>query len=133
MDFFYYLIGGTVFIVLLILIRRYLLFKELFFTSKYEEEFVINKKEGDINSLILNALRKSNFFKISTKNDCFSSYTIPSIWSWSEKIIVKYKRINENTYQIFFSSTCFFPLQIFDWGKNKRNFNKFYRQISETH
>ena len=128
MDFFYYLIGGTVFIIFLVLIRRYFLFKDFFFTSKYEDEFII-KKDGDINSLILNALRKSNFFRISDKNDFFSCYTKPSIWSWSEKIIIRYKRTNESTYHIFFSSICFFPLQIIDWGKNERNYNLFCRNI----
>jgi len=50
-----------------------------------------------------------------------------SWWSWTEVVTVN---INENS-ELQILSKCAFPMQIFDWGKNKQNVKKFFSNLKE--
>ncbi len=46
--------------------------------------------------------------------------------SWGETIIISF----ENPAESFIRSECSFPLQLFDWGVNKRNVNEFFARFT---
>lgn len=116
-------------LILIIVFLRYLKNGKLSFTSNYFEQKEFKFLNGSIENQILEALKKSNFKKIKLSEQSFSAITLPTIWSFSEKVIVKFEKKNETDFLVYFSSTCLFPLQIFDWGKNQRNASKFFRNI----
>lgn len=119
-------------IIILILFSRIFSKRKFHFTSYYNEE-----KEYFINEILLiekvtNSLKKSNFKNIKVINNQFTAITLPSIFSFSELICVNINKIDETKYIVRFNSRCFFPLQIFDWGKNKRNSNLFFKNLKAS-
>lgn len=42
------------------------------------------------------------------------------VWSWGEKLLVHLSRVPEGT-QVHVRSECAFPLQLVDYGKNRKN------------
>lgn len=113
-------------IVIIILIFRFLTNGKFHFTSQYNEQKKYKIEENLIRNKILEALKNSNFKRIKSYQNEFSAITLPTIWSFSEKVIVKVEKIDESNSLIIFSSKCLFPLQIFDWGKNQRNSSRFF-------
>jgi hypothetical protein len=99
-------------------------------TSKYIANQIL---QFDLNSslaLVKQALVNSQFSKIGfdpTENRYYAVSGF-SMYSWSEYIQVKAVKIDNQT-EIEFKSICAFPMQIFDWGKNKNNYRKFERQL----
>jgi len=115
--------------MIVIVLFRYLSNGAFYFTSFYSEkkEFIIS--EQLLKKYILIALQKSNFKKIKEKNNSFSAITLPTIWSFSELINIEFEKTDEEKFLIKVHSKCFFPLQIVDYGKNKRNSNKFFKNL----
>lgn len=116
-------------IIILIIIFRLLTKKEFYFTSYYneEKEYITNKlflKEN-----ILNSLKESNFKNINENINKFTAITLPTMSSFSELISVNFTKVDETKFLVQFNSKCFFPLQVFDWGKNERNSKKFYKNL----
>lgn len=72
-------------------------------------------------------MKASNFLRIRFDKEKkeFYAITYPTLWSLSEIVKVKIKGSKE----IEFISVCAFPLQVFDWFKNERNANKFYKKL----
>ena len=70
----------------------------------------------------LNALDWS--IRQDTNRYIFASATI-SMASWGEKITVQFLPNGS----ISVSSACAFPVQIFDWGKNKQNIDRLIETI----
>lgn len=52
--------------------------------------------------------------------------TRTSMWSWGEKITVHVDGYN----QVSMLSQCLLPTQLIDWGKNKRNVNRFFGHLT---
>jgi hypothetical protein len=48
-----------------------------------------------------------------------------SLWSWTEKIDIKVGDMGS----VMVKSECSLPSQFIDWGKNKRNVNKFFKML----
>lgn len=128
MEFIKNLLILTFGVIFLIIVFRLIAKKQVFFTSFYVKENKI--KNLNLNSNILKALKKSGFLKIKESNNSFSAITYPSIWSFSEIIQIDKNKIDEENVLVTIKSKCFFPLQIFDWGKNKRNCEKFIKNLT---
>ncbi len=116
-------------ILIIMLIYRYLTKHKLYFTSFHEEKKEFSLSADLLNNQILYALKLSNFKKGKFDQSSFNAITLPTIWSFSETIIVKVEKIGERNFLIIFKSTCFFPFQVFDWGKNERNAKVFYKNF----
>lgn len=68
---------------------------------------------------------KIKFFDKTSGN--IQAKTKLSWWSWTEDVTVN---INEKS-EVQILSKCAFPMQIFDWGKNRENVNKFFSNLKE--
>lgn len=111
------------------ILYRYFKYNKIHITSYFHAKFVIGT-DLNISEATIFAMKKSNFKNVKKNNNKFSGFTIPSIWSWSEKILIEYDIDENKNYEIKFHSTCFFPFQIFDWGKNKANYFRFKENLS---
>jgi hypothetical protein len=49
-----------------------------------------------------------------------------NIWSWTEEIVVEVQESGS----IYMESRCYIPTQVVDWGKNKKNVEKFFGAIN---
>ncbi|MDR7209777.1 hypothetical protein [Flavobacterium piscis] len=116
-------------IIGLMLLFRYFNKGKLYFTSHYkvEKEFTID--EITLKQNILSALQKAHFKKIKNNDNQISAITVPTIFSFSELIKTEIDKVSESKFNVTFSSICFLPTQIFDWGKNKRNSNLFFKNL----
>lgn len=99
-------------------------------TSKY----VIQKNiDSDVNihHKILHALEVSKFHQVyfNEQENKFCANAAFTMNSWGEHIILNYHTENSKTI-INFMSICSFPFQIYDWGKNKKNFEKFWKNFN---
>ncbi|PKP43125.1 MAG: hypothetical protein CVT96_05510 [Bacteroidetes bacterium HGW-Bacteroidetes-13] len=117
-------------IIFLILIFRLLFKRKFYYTSYYCEN-----KEYDINEInmrhnILSALKKSNFKKIRVDKNKFTAISLPTMSSLSELIRVEINQVTDSKSVVRFTSRCFNPIQIFDWGKNRRNSNRFFINLN---
>lgn len=97
-------------------------------------KFVIRKNvtaEVNLKSKIISALESSGFQTITyhEKENRITANTSISFKSWGEIIEIQLQE-NKSNPQIVFKSICAFPFQIYDWGKNKRNFNKFWKNFN---
>jgi len=114
---------------IMVLTYRFFSNGKLYFTSYYNGKKEITSNEESIKIQILRTLKKSNFKRIKEDNGIFYAITIPTIWSFSEIIKVEILKNSENKFLVKFDSKCLFPLQIFDWGKNKKNFSVFFKNL----
>ena len=117
------------FFILLILFYRIITKKKIYFTSFYntEEEILVGK--DILVDKIKENLVKLRFLKINRIGNTFRAISKPSIFSFSELIEIDVEKISESKSKVKFNSKCFFPLQIFDWGKNKSNSNLFFKNL----
>ncbi|MBA5792630.1 hypothetical protein H1R17_01170 [Flavobacterium sp. xlx-214] len=97
-------------------------------------KFVISKNvtaEVNLKSKIISALESSGFQTITyhEKENRITANTSVSFKSWGEIVEIQLEE-NKSNPQIVFKSICAFPFQIYDWGKNKRNFNKFWKNFN---
>jgi hypothetical protein len=51
--------------------------------------------------------------------------------SWTEQIEVQAIE-NQGKTEVNFKSICSLPTQIYDWGKNKRNYKKFEKELEKV-
>jgi hypothetical protein len=128
MNFTLFLIAA--FGLVLLIIGYRIIFKKVFyFTSFHSQSRKFASSFGDFETKILEAMKKSNFKFIKSDNPKFRAWSIISLWSWGETIEIDYSKTNDNHIKVNCTSTCYFPLQIFDWGKNKRNTNRFFKRL----
>ncbi|RFC54745.1 hypothetical protein [Brumimicrobium aurantiacum] len=104
--------------------------KELALTSKYQDILSIS---GDLSlnlKIINEALQNARFRKVMLDefDHRFYAQTRYSMSSFSENIELKYQQKGESTV-ISFKSICALPTQVYDWGKNKRNFKRFNKEL----
>jgi hypothetical protein len=119
-------------IVVLIIVFRYIHEGEWYFTSHYTLQKEYTVEETILKQNILSALEKANFKKIKDDTNLFTAITLPTIFSFSERIKTEISKVNESKYSVKFSSVCFLPTQIFDWGKNERNSNRFFKNLEAS-
>ena len=84
---------------------------------QYKSEFSTEK----IIDFIKNTIQTRSFILENNTDRIVYAKTQISGGSWGEKIIIK---INEDN-SLNIQSKCSFPMQCFDWGKNKENVNAF--------
>jgi len=102
-------------------------------TGKFEAERNIYGNPTANFKLIEEALKNSGFKKVGLDKDKnrFYAQTKFSMSSLSEYIEVTINK-NEEESVIKFKSICALPTQIFDWGKNKRNFKRFEKELKKV-
>jgi len=97
--------------------------------SMYEQTVEISLNENSV-SLLQEAMKRAGFkdvdFNLEDKK--FYATTSFSMSSWFEYIEVKIIPL-DNKLQLHFSSICGYPYQIYDWGKNKENFERFQKEL----
>lgn len=100
--------------------------------SKFEAEKNIRDSSDWISNLVSEALQNAGFknIKFDEEENRFYAQTKVSFWSWSEYIEVK---IHTNPLQseLKFKSICALFTQIFDWGKNRRNWIRFDKELDK--
>lgn len=125
---------GWVLIVLTILIftlYKWISKDSTALTAHYEVEKRIDFLNKNKHELIIEALKQSKFKNIhfDETNSTYYAKTKVSFWSWSELIEVKTTH-KENGTVINFLSICFLFTQIISWGKNRRNAEKFFKELN---
>lgn len=99
-------------------------------TSKYETEYELLGRPANTLSLIKDALKSAGFKKVGVDEDekrVFAESKF-SMSSWYEYIEVQ-TLTDGDIRKLKFKSICALPTQIYDWGKNKRNFKKFEKEL----
>jgi len=101
-------------------------------TSKYTAEKTIQGSPGESLKKIGKALKNSGFRQVGLDEDekVFYANTKFSMSSFSEVIFVYYVT-DEKATHIIFKSICGLPTQIFAWGKNKRNYKRFEKELEK--
>lgn len=101
-------------------------------TSKFYSKKLIGGNINENLKRIEQALKNAGFKKIHFNKDKnkFFARTGFSMSSFSE-FIELYIKDNQDQTEIEFKSICAFPTQIYDWGKNKRNYKKFEKQLEK--
>jgi hypothetical protein len=49
-----------------------------------------------------------------------------NIWSWTEEIVIE---VHESG-SIYMESRCYIPTQVVDWGKNRKNVERFFDALN---
>ena len=98
--------------------------------SRYNESILIRNKEGLINNILI-ALKKSNFERISfdQKQHKFFAITRKTMSSPGEFLIIEMINLDQSKVKLKFLSQCMSPFQVYAWGKNKKNYNRFQTEL----
>ena len=101
-------------------------------TRKFEARKIIESDSTSSIPMIKEALKNAGFKKvgIDEDEDRYYAKTKFSISSFSEYIEVTFISIQGET-EIKFKSICALPTQIIDWGKNKRNYKRFEKELKK--
>jgi hypothetical protein len=85
--------------------------------------------EGDttiIRQLVSDAFTKSGWRYEEESEGTFIGKIPMGIWSYGERLTVSIHR--DGTLEV--RSVCVWPMQIFDWGKNERNIDKLFQNMT---
>lgn len=98
-------------------------------TAKYIGTLDLENKEISRED-ILQAMKTSKFKNVyyDEGNQVFKGSVNFSISSYFENIEIRLID-SENKPRLTFLSICGFPFQIYDWGKNKRNYKRFIKNL----
>ncbi len=99
-------------------------------TAQYQDKKIIHKQYKDVFQAVIGALNYCNF-AIQKKNYRKGYITAQTSWtmkSFGEHITIKMKENTQGTY-VAFRSKCKLETQLFDWGKNKQNTQKFFKVL----
>lgn len=101
-------------------------------TSKFEARRKVAGNPDDNLEYIKEALKNAGFRKVGLDKDMnrFYAQTKFSMSSFSEYIEVSFSHEHFST-ELKFKSICALPTQVFDWGKNKRNYLRFERELKK--
>ena len=101
-------------------------------TSKFIAKKKINGNPTDNLKFIEEALKNAGFKKVGLDKDenRFYAQAKFSMSSFSEYIEVSFSHDNFST-DLKFKSICALPTQVVDWGKNKRNYKKFEKELKK--
>lgn len=128
MDIYWKIALMPVVVTVLSYLWRIIFKKDFSFTSRYIDSRSFNSSEKELVDSVKNAMKALKFLRIRFDKEKkeFYAVTYPSLWSFSEIVKVKLKGSTE----IEFISVCAFPLQVFDWFKNERNANAFFKHLN---
>ncbi|MBF0695390.1 MAG: hypothetical protein IR153_10085 [Flavobacterium sp.] len=100
-------------------------------TSKFYTSEIV-KSSDHLKTTVLTALNNSGFPKVYHNEIDNKIYVQTSITmnSWGETIEIELEE-EELQSKIHFKSICAFQFQIYDWGKNKRNFKRFWKEFKK--
>lgn len=101
-------------------------------TSKFSAKKILPFNLNESLGLCQKALENARFTKVvlDSKENRLQAQNGFSMKSWSEFIQVKAIAINGST-EIKFKSICAVPTQIYDWGKNKKNYKRFETELNK--
>lgn len=126
------------FVFIFSLITRKISWFKPYFTSKFNllTNKVHHKQEFDFSRDImfdkmLEVIKQSGFkiIKTNKENGDIFATTAMTLVSWGENIYISMEENNRKT-TIDFCSACFF--QVYDWGKNERNFKRFLSEFEDS-
>jgi hypothetical protein len=102
-------------------------------TAKYNAERVYRIRAYKMLKAILRALEEAKFelANVSRSGDEIVAISNVSMRSWSEHITIRVvDKSDECT--VRFKSVCAMPTQVFDWGKNRKNAQEFFRKLDSN-
>lgn len=101
-------------------------------TSQFKAEKKVYGNPADVLKWIENALKNAGFTRVGLdeNENRFYGQAKFTMSSFSEFIEVSFSQ-NEYSTDLHFKSICALPTQIFDWGKNKRNYKKFEKELEK--
>jgi hypothetical protein len=98
-------------------------------TAKHSSERAFPGPTEDLEAFIRTALKNAGFKEIKPSvTGGYAATTGLTLWSFGENIAVA-RMQNENGETVQFRSTCDFPYQVGDWGKNRRNATRFFKEL----
>ncbi|OHX65731.1 hypothetical protein [Flammeovirga pacifica] len=102
-------------------------------TAKYKARKTLCGSVNDNMSKITIALKNAGFHKVGNDQESLRAYATTgfSFSSFSEYIEVKLSPQDNNTSIIYFKSICSLPTQMLDWGKNRRNYKRFKKELDK--
>ena len=101
-------------------------------TSKFEAEKTLEHTPSMILKIVSKALKNAGFNKVGfdEEENRFYAQSKVTMSSWAEYVEVKING-TENKTELVFKSICALPTQVYDWGKNKRNWKKFEKELNK--
>ncbi len=131
------LLSNLGWIILVVFVLTLFLYKKITkdkdgLTSKFIAKQVLQLKLDEALLISKQALENAKFSKVSlnlnaNKVDAQNGF---SMSSFSEYIQVEANEIAGAT-EIKFKSICAVPTQIYDWGKNRRNYRRFEKELKK--
>ena len=98
-------------------------------TGKHSSERSYSKSMEDLEGLLRKALMNAGFKEIKlNRAGGYSATTGLTLWSFGENIAVVGTTTNDQQ-TVQFSSVCDFSYQVADWGKNRRNATRFFKEL----
>ncbi|MBF6607187.1 MAG: hypothetical protein ITG00_00430 [Flavobacterium sp.] len=124
-----------IFLILAILLAtiigyRFFILKQMYWTSQYQISKVYSKP-NDVAATINRSLKDAKFTHIQDSGNVLFARANATMSSWSEIIRVNYF-VEKNKLHVDFISRCAVPVQIFDWGKNRRNAKRFFARLESN-
>ena len=122
----FFLIGLIVYFGL----KYYYLEKGTQSTSHYEATITVFNNE-ELISRILTALKEAQFGEVvfDQEQHKFFALTKKTMSSFGEFLSIEMIILDQSTVQLNFRSQCNYPFQVYAWGKNKKNYDRFQSEL----
>ena len=111
-------------------LKYYYLEKGTQSTSHYVATITVFNNEELINR-ILTALKEAQFDEVvfEEEHHKFFAVTKKTMSSFGEFLSIEMISLDQSNVLLNFRSQCNYPFQIYAWGKNKKNYNKFQTEL----
>lgn len=111
--------------------KNYFTHKYNIFTNRYRHQQEFDFPKDILFPKMLEVLKDSGFIirEVNEKSGDIFAITSMSWASWGENIYIRMEEDDGRT-NVDFISVCM--LQMYDWGKNKRNFEKFINEFENS-
>lgn len=97
------------------------------FPAYHTESYSPGESGSDLRDAVKEVLTAISWAVKQESSDTIVASSSVNIWSWGEEIIIRFLANNS----LSVTSKCAFALQCFDWGKNKRNINRFMTELGK--
>ena len=100
------------------------------FTSHYSDTITIINNEELINR-ILTAFKGAQFDEVFFDEEQYKFFAVTkkTMSSFGEFLSIEIIILDQSKVQLNFRSQCNYPFQIYAWGKNKKNYNRFQNEL----